>query len=882
MSIGAARVFALSFSLSRVLDSFAYLQGKAWDDSHHHSPHKLPGIPGPPADQSDRHPPRLSLRAQRRGQVIALRCHDLGALGQSPRQARRRTHSSGSARYERSNRLRPRRAVLSRHPQTAISGKSSKGTLDLQARGADGEWHIINEPTTRATQAKLDEILRLDYDTFINSAYLQQGRADLFATNQPSKRKEILVDILQLDQWALFDADAKAEVDRLSQQMHVIDYDIQRLTDETADEELIRSELTTFTKSHGVAQAALTEAEKEYGEVANSQQRLRDARQDHQAQQNNLASRRAAIERTKADIDKREMEIVEHQTVINDAEHIDAGYASLQAARKEQAAISDKIQKVQEIDEAAYQQRRALDSERVAMAKAANRQHEHIRQLAGRIADLQQYDIDSINDQLAALETHRADADGLREKLSQTENDISAIHARLEMTCTEGETLKKRLAQLQSADGGDCPLCNQPLTEQGKRDLIAQLEAETEAKREHYAKQRSTLTTKQADADTFRSELNKLSRELMAGEQLQQKKGMIEAKQADADKAAAELPDQKAKYEAIQAQLAAEDYAHDIRQRIAELDAQREAVGYDPDARDAVREKLARYDQYDALHTRLQQARSALAQSQEYVAGAKERLADLEQELTEAEEQLQALQTRIEGLEKLAALETEKRLKVDALRREVQDLNQQITIKQQELGVIEDSQRRIAQLEGRLVDIKHEHGLYLELREAFGKRGVPALIIETAIPEIEAEANELLGRMTDGLMAIRLQTQREKITGGTSETLDIEIEDPLGARSYDMYSGGEAFRINLALRIALSKVLAKRAGAQLRALFIDEGFGSQDGSGRSKLVEAINRIQDDFDMILVITHIEELRDSFPVQLMVEKTNSGSQVTLRSA
>ena len=40
----------------------------------------------------------------------------------------------------------------------------------------------------------------------------------------------------------------------------------------------------------------------------------------------------------------------------------------------------------------------------------------------------------------------------------------------------------------------------------------------------------------------------------------------------------------------------------------------------------------------------------------------------------------------------------------------------------------------------------------------------------------------LLGRMTDSLMSIRLHTQREKVTGGATETLDIDIQDELGAR----------------------------------------------------------------------------------------------------
>jgi exonuclease SbcC len=129
-------------------------------------------------------------------------------------------------------------------------------------------------------------------------------------------------------------------------------------------------------------------------------------------------------------------------------------------------------------------------------------------------------------------------------------------------------------------------------------------------------------------------------------------------------------------------------------------------------------------------------------------------------------------------------------------------------------------------------------------------------------------------------MYVRLDTQREKKTGGVSETLDILISDELGTRSYEAYSGGEAFRVNFAIRVALSEMLARRAGARLRTLFIDEGFGTQDEMGRQRLVEAINAVQDHFDLLLVITHIEDLRDAFPVQIVVNKTPDGSRVSLR--
>jgi exonuclease SbcC len=92
-----------------------------------------------------------------------------------------------------------------------------------------------------------------------------------------------------------------------------------------------------------------------------------------------------------------------------------------------------------------------------------------------------------------------------------------------------------------------------------------------------------------------------------------------------------------------------------------------------------------------------------------------------------------------------------------------------------------------------------------------------------------------------------------------------------------MFSGGEAFRIDFALRIALSKLLARRAGAPLPTLIIDEGFGSQDSSGRERLVEAINSIQDDFEKILVITHIEDLKDAFDERIEVTKGAEGSLI-----
>jgi len=133
--------------------------------------------------------------------------------------------------------------------------------------------------------------------------------------------------------------------------------------------------------------------------------------------------------------------------------------------------------------------------------------------------------------------------------------------------------------------------------------------------------------------------------------------------------------------------------------------------------------------------------------------------------------------------------------------------------------------------------------------------------------------------MTDNRMHVKFETQRPTRKGTVQETLDIAIADELGTRNYEMYSGGEAFRINFAIRIALSRLLARRAGAPLPTLIIDEGFGTQDSTGLEKVKEAIISVQDDFEKILVITHMDELKDAFPSRIDVTKTAEGSMITV---
>lgn len=128
-------------------------------------------------------------------------------------------------------------------------------------------------------------------------------------------------------------------------------------------------------------------------------------------------------------------------------------------------------------------------------------------------------------------------------------------------------------------------------------------------------------------------------------------------------------------------------------------------------------------------------------------------------------------------------------------------------------------------------------------------------------------------------MAIAIQKPTIGTKAKMIDTLDILIADARGTRPYETYSGGEAFRINFAIRLALARLLAQRAGAALQLLIVDEGFGTQDQEGCDRLIAAINAIASDFACILTVTHMPYFKEAFSARIEVSKTQNGSHLSL---
>ena len=231
------------------------------------------------------------------------------------------------------------------------TGKRGQGQLDLFILNEGEQPRTINEPSMRGTQFKIDEILRLDYETFINSAFLQQGKADAFTTKTPAERKKILSDILGLEQWSVYEDRVKTKLKDLDTAVASIDGALGTIEEELAKEPQYKRELETAENAYDLARVALKEAETRVEEVKDVPADLRNA-QNQQADINRRISNfQNDLNSVETEITKRHETIKQYESVLNDGKSIEEGYQTLQDAREADTQLGAKLRDMSDLDQ---------------------------------------------------------------------------------------------------------------------------------------------------------------------------------------------------------------------------------------------------------------------------------------------------------------------------------------------------------------------------------------------------------------------------------------------------------------------------------------------------------------------------------------------------
>jgi exonuclease SbcC len=437
------------------------------------------------------------------------------------------------------------------------------------------------------------------------------------------------------------------------------------------------------------------------------------------------------------------------------------------------------------------------------------------------------------------------------------------------------------------ASGSLCPLCGQPLSPADRERMVEELNAEGKTYGDRFREINNTLlpatqqqrTKKEAELNQLvqvDQNLRTLQRQISGlQENINNLQTQIRTWEQTGAPRLAELGDI----------LAKKAYAEADWTALAELDARLAALGYDTRAHQAVLQAEQSGRDSENLYLQLENARAALQPLERELADLKAQQVALQAETQTLQSEFELRQSDLQAQERDLPSVDQAENQLRDMRERENRLRNQVGGAEQLVNVLEKQKERREQFMARRTDLSLQITRLKSLERAFSKDGVPALLIDQALPEIEAQANNILDRISGGGMSVRFETQRPYADAkreDKKETLDIIISDAAGSREYELFSGGEAFRVNFAIRMALSRVLAQRAGARLQTLVIDEGFGSQDAEGRQRLIEAINLVRPEFKCVLVITHLEEMKDAFPARIEVEKTPRGSRVNVVSA
>ncbi len=764
-----------------------------------------------------------------------------------------------------------------------IKTRDKSVALEFFVCTPEGEWRALTEHTVRETEKRIRQTLRMDYETFVNASFFLQGKADSFAQQSPGNRKKILSSILGLEVWETYRANAYERRKLAESEVTTIDGILDEINKELGEEEQRKGRLKDLEDALVQYENLRKEKEATLDALRRTAASLEEQRRMVQVLQGQLQAARARLADHDTQREARQREQQQYRERLASETDVQAAYQRWQAARQDL-----------ERWDAVAANFRQHDQERTAPLMAiraeGSRLEQELQSLLAQEHAIQQgmERLPLLEEQMKTTETSLTELAARLNERPELENTIRRLHVEAGEAQAENRSLREqmtdlrqRIDRLKEIGGAVCPLCGQPLGAEEREQLIQSLENQGREMGDVFRQnqkllqdgetQRKEMEARLGEFGPLEEDLRRLHR--MADQLADQHQQVISSLDAWKSGGALRLAE-------VQRLLDEENYAPEARAELERINALLKELGYDAAAHDAVR--------------RAEQDGRSSEEALRQIEAARAALGPLERELERLDEQIAAERLNVEAQQAATrSAEEQYRAGADAL----PDLNQverdlfnlqenenrarmQVGGARQQVQVLDTLRKRHKDQAQRRELAARQVNQLKTLERAFGKDGVPALLIEQALPEIETQANEILDRLSGGNMAVRFSTQKDykdKSRDDKRETLDIIISDASGAREYELFSGGEAFRVNFAIRLALSRFLAQRAGARLQTLVIDEGFGSQDVEGRQRLIEAINLVRPDFEKILAITHLEELKEAFPVRIEVEKTARGSQV-----
>lgn len=751
--------------------------------------------------------------------------------------------------------------------------KGSRSSLEFQVfNQEDNEYISLTGPSLRKTQEKITKTLRIDYQTFINSAFILQGRIDEFSRKSARERKEILSEILGLSRYDELASLAKSHLREINNIIMAKESRLEYIYQETANLDFYKEKIKELSENYKDISRKIKIEEIKVGKLKEEINLLKHKSEQCAELEGRIEQQRQEIVRGQKQIELRKKEIVDCEKIISQKEKVLNDFKNYQKFNAENNEFSRKLQKTREIEEEKVFIERKIESERADLEV-------EVRNKKDRYKDLKMRSEQGIKNRAKVLELEKKmkgvklldeQCEEIRQKGSELNVEINSVKGQIERLEKDNKDDQEKLRMLRENPEGECPLCEAKLNAERKKKIEDNINKEISLNFKKVEKLKKETEESSKQKDKLLEKWREVNQKLKDKDIWQQKLSKAHFECEESKQAAKLMVGLQEEINKLEKTIQEKRYASEEQKRLKEFERQIKNIGYDEVRHRQLSSKIEELSNAPLERVKLEEAEKKIDSLRDGLSELKENYQQKELNLQDLEKKKDKIRVELKELPFLK----------EKLVQEEQVLNSEQILKDKILEERGGYQSKLDQclklgkekkeISKELEKSKKEQNIYQKLIVAFGKNGIQALIIENTLPEIEEEANDLLAKLTNNSTQISIESLRDLKSGGIKETLDIKISDELGIRDYEMYSGGEAFRIDFSLRIALSKLLTRRAGTKLRTLVMDEGFGTQDEEGIDNLVQAIQSISEDFDKILIITHLESLKDVFPVRIEVTK------------
>jgi exonuclease SbcC len=711
--------------------------------------------------------------------------------------------------------LRGERFRVSRTPRTAELYKA-----EAEDPIAAGTTEVTRQLTRRLGMTRRE---------FYNTYFTGQKELQFLAAMKPTERARFLSQVLGYER-------LRIAQDLVGDQRKVLRGQVEELTRTLGDPERIKADREAAEEHLKEANATLAAAEKVQGEAAERFAEVEPLWTDLQARReryNELQQHILVAETRLASVLEEQKKAEAELATLDEAA---VQLEKLQTDVAPSAALREEDARLRELGDAA--------SKRGTLTKQLDEQRERVEALTKKVGEQEEKGRgrDELKEKLALQEAECERLEKQREAAaSHWQGDRQEVAAQLRILLDQAKELEEKIEQLEKeGPDGACPTCRRPLGAEydSVLGLVREQLENIVQDGKWYRKREKQLETEPQDVIAAREQLA-AARELQEG---------LVSQLADAGSALSQAESLKAELETEEAR------ARKLAGDIAAL-----PEGYDGERHKEVQAALERLGdlekQVTQLETRLERQpslRASLAESQEEERQIRTQVAESQkssEELAFSEDDYQSVGAKYEDV----------RVALEAARLKVAEAKAELEGARAAAEAARQAEKEYKQVKTTIAAREKELRLHNHLNQALGE--LRHDLNDRVRPELSEIASVFLTELTDG--------RYNRIDIGK----DYEVVVLDDGEEKPVISGGEEDLANLVLRLAISQMIADRAGQTLSLLIFDEVFGGLDEQRRESVVQLLQRLQDRFEQVVLITHIESIRDGMDQVVRVSYDDS---------